>query len=250
MMLQYNFERHVVIREAVRTIRRLLQLKLTVDINRYLIDKNAIGYREFEAEIGGGAPEIYGTGVLATPEKLELYSSYFEDQFLLDEVPLAAHETGEHIGSFPLDAAAAAYAFTQLEVFGNDVARLVDEERLGDASWHQRVKDNRQRGTDDEPRSIQPLEAARAGFGRYLDLDASQVPPVAVERLVAIKATRNAFAHGDSIHIGFSFDDFLENVIGVIRHIVFLKTGLDRISVYPFEDHYETFEPQTDAEIF
>lgn len=236
-------QKKIVVQEAVRTIRRLLEFKLSVDLTRYMVDKNNREFRNFEEEIAV-SEEIFGTGVLATPEKLELLNPLgYKDQFLLNEVPLGAHETGEHITIFPLDAAAAAFAFTQLEVFGNEVARIVDEKKLGRASWHQDVSDNRQRHGEEEPRPKQSEEVAKAGFARYLGLRADQVPQDAVDRLSAVKAARNAFAHGD--HVRVSFDDFLKDVIGVICHIVFLTTGIDRISVYPFEDHFETFEPQT-----
>jgi hypothetical protein len=104
-------------------------------------------------------------------------------------------------------------------------------------SWHESVK-----GFADLRDGVQ-VTGARAAFGKHLNVTADDVPELAARRMVELKRARNAFAH--DADNAMQFDGFLERALAVVCHIAFLTTDLNRISVYPWEDHMGEFEPQT-----
>ena len=87
------------------------------------------------------------------------------------------------------------------------------------------------------------LRKAREAFGKHFKVQANDVPILAARRMVELKRVRNAFAHNGEEDIGFT--RFLEDALAVVSHIAFLTTDENRISVYPWEDYMETFEPQS-----
>lgn len=226
-----------VLKNAIATLDQLLTFKLTVDIQRYMSAKQAGDFRSFEAEVAVAYP-FRGAGVLATRALLEDRTPYGEQGFYHDEVPLGAHEVGAYIDDFPLDAAASSYAFTILEVFGNEVAALTSPTGLDrNKAWHEDIK-----GFADLRDPVQ-VRKARIAFGKHFGASEEDVPAIAAERMVGLKRARNDFAHDGYRHGDFS--GYLEEVLAVICHITFLVTSAERLSVYPFEDHVETFSPRS-----
>ncbi|HME27197.1 MAG TPA: hypothetical protein VKI44_38725 [Acetobacteraceae bacterium] len=200
-------------------------------------ERHAADFRGFEEETSVHQ-EFDGAGVLATRENIVKMPTLNEQGFFHDEIPLGSHEVGAYINQFPLEAAAASYVFTLIEVFGNKVAKLVNPNSLDrNKAWHEDV-----RGFANLGDSMQ-LVKAREAFGKHFKATVDDVPELAARRMVDLKRARNAFAHDGEQETGFN--EFLEDALGVVCHIAFLTTNENRISVYPWEDHLETFEPQS-----
>lgn len=85
------------------------------------------------------------------------------------------------------------------------------------------------------------MEACHKAFAKHFSAGSADVPDLAASRMVDLKRVRNKFAHVGSNRIDFG--RYLHDVC----HIVFLTTDEDRISVYPWEDHRDQFDPLTKA---
>jgi hypothetical protein len=226
-----------VLRLGVSTLNQLLTFKLETDLLDYISDRDARDFRSFEEEIAHAA-SIHGAGVLATAADLTRELEPGDEGFFRTDVLLGAHEVGAYIASFPLAAAAASFTFTVLENFGNDVAAITSPSGLDrNKAWHEDV-----RGFANLGDPVQ-LKKARAAFGKHFGVSSGDVPEIAARRIVEVKRIRNEFAHDGSRWV--SFDSYLEDVLAIICHIVFLVTDERRLSVYPFEDHSGLFTPQT-----
>lgn len=219
----------------------MLTFATTVRIQRYIVNRDAINFRDFEAEAAELNDEsIKGTGVLATRDDIAKPIPAYEQDFFYNEVPLGADELGAYIRLFPLSAAAASYLFTLLEVFGDEVAALISPGSIDkNKAWHEDVK-----GFADLRDPVQ-LEKAREAFAKHFKATASEVPELAARRIVALKRARNDFAHEGEQTMGF--EEFLHDTLAVVCHIAFLTTNKDRISVYPWHDPMNIFEPQSKA---
>lgn len=225
---------------AVSTLRTMLTLATTVDVQGYIIDRTATHFREFEAEAATLRDDkaIMGTGILATPAEIVAVKPSYEPGFFHDDVPLGSHELGAYISLFPLKAAAASYAFTLLEVFGDDVADIVNPGSINrNKAWHEDIK-----GFADLKDPVQVMKA-REAFAKHFAAAADDVPEIAARRMVNLKGKRNDFAHEATS--GIDFKSYLRDVLAVVCHITFLVTDLDRLSAYPWEDHHGRFSPQT-----
>lgn len=231
-----------ILRLALTQLGSMLMLATTMKMQRYLIRRSTSGFRDFEAEVSELPDQraIHGTGILATRTKIAIAKPSWEDDFYLDEVPLGSHELGAYIDSFPLEAAGASYAFTLLEVFGDDVAALVGPGTLqSNKAWHEGIRG------DAVLKDRNQMEACRKAFAKHFSADSADVPDLAVSRMVDLKRVRNEFAHAGSNRIDFK--RYLHDVCAVVCHIVFLTTDEDRVSVYPWEDHLDQFDPLTKA---
>jgi hypothetical protein len=232
-----KLEQGKVIQIGERTLKVLLTFKLEVDIQRYLGNRHSINWSDLEHEIAVNQ-SLHGAGIVATPEELLHEPDFGEEGFFRSQVPLSSEEVGHRILSFPIEAAAASYAFTLLEVFGNDVAAVTSPKGLNrNKAWHEDIK-----GFADLRDKVQ-VEAARRAFGKHFLAQAGDVPEIAARRMVELKRVRNDFAHDGNTVI--SFDNFLQNVLAIICHIIFLVTDEKRLLVYPFEDHHRIFKPST-----
>ena len=229
--------RRELLRLTVSTLNEMLIFKTTVDIQKYMSERHAADFREFE-EATAVNQEFDGAGVLATRENIARAPAFNEQGFFQDEVPLGSHEVGAYINQFPLEAAAGSYVFTLIEGFGDKVAAMVSPGSLDrNKAWHEDVK-----GFADLRDGVQ-LWKAREAFGKHFKATADDVPELAARRMVGLKRARNAFAHDGEQEVGFT--QFLEDALAVVCHIGFLTTDENRISVYPWEDHMGTFEPQS-----
>lgn len=227
---------------TISVLDRMLTLATTFKIQRYLLEKSAINFRDFEEEVASQkeGQAINGTGIIATRKDIATRKPKYEQGFLYDEVPLGAHELGAYVDSFPLAAAAASYFFTLLEVFGNDVACILNRGGIHtNKAWHEDVK-----GRADLQDTAQ-VDRAREAFAKHFLASKDDVPEIAAHRIVRLKKDRNEFAHDGSSDLDFS--GYFEDTLAVVCHIAFLTTDETRISVYPWEDHHETFSPQSKA---
>jgi hypothetical protein len=234
--------RREVLKLTISTLSQMLTFATTVNIQNYIIDRHATDFRGFEAEAAelDDRVSIKGTGVLAKRNEITKQTPYSEQDFFFNEVPLGAHELGAYINAFPLSAAAASYLFTLLEVFGNEVAALVNPGSIHkNKAWHEDV-----RGLADLRDTVQ-VETARKAFAKHFAADANDVPELAARRIVELKRARNEFSHEGTHWV--DFEQFLHDTLAVVCHIAFLTTDEDRISVYPWEDHLDTFSPQSKA---
>jgi hypothetical protein len=231
-----------VLKLTVSTLHQMLTFATTVSIQRHIINRHASDFRGFEAEAAEltDRESIKGTGILATRDEIGKSLPVYEQDFFYNEVPLGAHELGAYISSFPLSAAAASYLFTLLEVFGDEVSALINPGSIDkNKAWHESVK-----GFADL-RDVVQLKSAKDAFAKHFNASGSNVPELAARRMVALKRARNDFAHDGSQTM--NYDQFLHDTLALVCHIAFLTTDTDRISVYPWEDHMDIFEPQSKA---
>ena len=218
---------------AIPALDSMLTLATTFRIQRHILEKTEGNFREFEAEAAVNL-SIKGTGVIAKRDDV------CKQDFFLDNIGLGSYELAAYINSFPLEAAAASYLFTMLEVFGNDVAEVISHGHIArNKAWHEDIK-----GFADMRDSVQ-VQKAREAFARHFAASANGVPEVAARRIVKLKYERNRFAHDGSLQV--SFDSFIRDTVAILCHIVFLTTDVDRISVYPWDDHNQIFAPQSKA---
>lgn len=218
---------------AISTLKSMLTLATTYKTQRYILEKTEGDFRTFEAEVAINN-NIQGTGVVAKRDSMSTH------EFFFNKVALGSHELGAYINSFPLKAATASYLFTILEVFGNDIAEMINPGHIDrNKAWHEDVK-----GFADMRDPVQ-VQKAREAFAKHFAVSVDDVPEIAARRIVNLKYERNEFAHGGSSRM--NFDNFLCDALAVLCHIVFLTTDEDRIAVYPWEDHEGTFNPLSSA---
>lgn len=220
------------------TLNQLLEFKTVYDIQRYLTDKHARDWRDFEVET---ANEVFeGAGVIATRDNVLLDPQEDEDSYYQTDVPMGSHETGAYIRGFPLEAASASYIFTLLEVFGDEVAALVQPGSINrNKAWHEDIK-----GFADLHDPVQ-VTKAREAFAKHFGADPEEVPEPAVQRMVGLKRIRNDFAHEGQGWV--NLPSYLADTIAVVCHIAFLATDETRISIYPWEDHDDRFAPRSSS---
>lgn len=178
--------------------------------------------------------------MLATRTEIVNSVPRYEHDFLYDDIDVGAHELGAYLNTFPLAAASASHIFTLLEVFGDDVAEIINSGGIPrNKAWHEDV-----RGFADLKDPVQ-VQKAQEGFGKHFGISTNDVPEIAARRMVEIKKIRNDYAHTAAAHVDFS--EFFHDAIAVVCHIAFLTTDIDRISIYPWEDHLGIFNPQSKA---
>lgn len=242
-MKNLNQESKELIRNlSIETLERLLTFATTFKIQQFIIDRNALEYRDFEALVStlGQNETIDGTGIIALKKEFSLATPNDIQDFLNDEVPLGAHELGAYIRAFPLSAAAASYVFTILEVYGNDVAEIVSKGGIRkNKAWHEDIK-----GFADLRDKVQ-VKKSQEAFAKHLGRQADKVTELAVHQIVNLKRLRNEFSHDAQEDVNFT--RYLHDTLAVVCHIAFLTTDEDRFSVYPWEDHMETFLPKSKA---
>jgi len=227
-----------ILQHTIETLRKMLVFATSVKIQRYITDKHTVDYRQFEAMVAANDEQqrINGTGVLALRCDISRPSSSDEQDFFRDEVPLGSYELGAHIDEFPLSAAAASYLFTLLEIYGNEVAAIINPGSINtNKAWHEDL-----RGFADLRDKVQ-VEKAREAFAKHFDRSSGDVPELAVHRMVELKRSRNDFAHDGIQRVDFS--QFLHDTLAVVCHIAFLTTDEARLSVYPWDDHSNIFSP-------
>ena len=223
---------------AIDTLDSMITLGVSVRIQSYVMDDKTRNFREFESELAQqeGTGPIQGIGLLALREDMVKELPSYEQGIVFKEVPLAVDDLTPMLSGFPLDAAAASYAYTMLEVFGDEASALVHPGSLkGYDSWHKDIYG------DMNVKDLQRLTATRKAFCKHFNADPEDVDYGTVKKMIRIKNERNMFAHKG--HADVNFERFLEDVMTVVCHLTFLLTDEDRISVYPWEDYEDTFSP-------
>ncbi len=196
----------------------------------YLHNDARVNWRDFRDRLHTGYP-VKGVGIKATPSNLEAFD---EDDggFLHLEEDLNPEDASDELPSFPYQAASAAYSFTLLEGYGNDLADIVNPGYVaGRRAWHHGVYG------DADLKDPTQLEKAKEGFTKPFNRAASEAKNYAVQRLVNLKRHRNAFMH--DAEEGVDFQEFHGMVLGTIAALHFLVIPTEKqLSVYPYFDYH------------
>ena len=226
----------VIQRDVVRvvsrlTLRRLLSFHVAFSGLIYVHDDVTTNWRELEAELHVNYP-IKGVGVKATHANLRRID---EDDggFLHSSEDLHPGDVPAELGSFPYEAAAAAYAFTLLEGYGDALVKIVNPGYLkARQSWHNGVYG------DINLNEKAALAKAREGFTKPFACPVGRIRRFEVQRLVELKAVRNEVMHEGTTQVDFV--SFFGKVIGTIGSIYFLLLPSDpMLSEYPYQDYHE-----------
>lgn len=101
-------------------LKNLLTYKVSHDVLDFLKSGAERNFREFEGAQHNTYP-IKACGIRAEPGKFGK-----DDEYLFTEEPLAPEVTTQYLQSFPIDAVSGAYCFTILEIYGDDLVRLLN----------------------------------------------------------------------------------------------------------------------------
>lgn len=204
------------IRDATTTaVDTLLRLKMTHDLVEYVIDEKRDKWRDLVSELHVNYP-IKAAGIVASPGTLGSDDvDADEGGFMYWRIDVAPDDIVSEIGEHPFDAASAAYAFSIVEVFGNEVANIRHPERVrAKGSWHETIKYDLTFGDGEKGK------AAMGAFARVFGGDFLNVKPASIMRLMRLKEARNDFVHRRQTDI--NFDAFLAYCVAIVCQIYFL----------------------------
>lgn len=218
-------------REVTRlSLHRLLSFHVAFSGLKYVHDNVTTNWRDLEAELHVNYP-IKGVGVKVTRSNLRVIDES-DGGFLHSSEDLHPGDVPAEIGSFPYGAAAAAYAFTLLEGYGDELVKIVNPGYLkARQSWHHGVYG------DINLNEKGALAKAREGFAKPFACPVGRIRRFEVQRLVEIKAVRNEVMHEGTSQVDFV--PFFGKVIGTIGSIHFLLIPSDQmLSEYPYQDYH------------
>lgn len=200
------------------SIERLLELGVNFRLHRHLFDGHAAEWRNLSEELHMGYP-VRSLGIIATPTNIVKY------HFLHDQEMVAPEEIVHLVGDKIYDTAMAAYAFTIVEMCGDEVAAIVKQAPA--RAWHTDISQNKEL-------SVSDAFSQREKFAKPFDGDVNLVTATSVTRLARMKAARNEFAHRGDTEVDFG--EFLEDALAVLSQIYFLcLPGETHLKVYPWE---------------
>lgn len=199
-----------------------------------LHDDASTRWRDFEERLHIDYP-IKGLGVKATRNNLQEVRADIGG-FLHSEEDLFPGDVTNEMWLFPYQAASAAYVFTLLEGYGDDIVNLINPGYLGARqAWHHGIYG------DANLSEAAQVRKAKEGFAKPFKLSFTKIPKYVVGRLVNLKAIRNEFMHEG--HSSVDFPDFLANIIGTVCFIQFtLLPSVNNISVYPYYDYNDKWK--------
>jgi hypothetical protein len=195
----------------------------------YIHEEATVHWRELEDRLHEDY-RIKGVGIKASRKNLKTVDEY-HGGFLHTDEALFPGEVPSELQSFPYRAAAAAYSFTILEGYGDEIVNLVNPGYLkARQAWHHGVYG------DANFQDKQAIAKARKGFCTPFGVQPSRIPLYAVKRLVDIKAIRNEFAHEGSASV--DFNEFFANVTGTVASIFFALLPAEKeLSLFPYYDY-------------
>lgn len=185
-------------KSAVRTLTKgtissLLQLLVTYRLTNHLIQRHRTEWRELEASLHYNDYPIRGAGVIATPDNIEKIDPE-KGGFLHMEELVAPEDIVSQVGDFPLNAATASYAFTLMEVCGDEVLKHVNPSYFKPRqAWHRDVY----RGQ--KPKEL-VIAFNKPFLGNFQDVKTENT-----HRLMALKEARNLFAHQGEADITLTY---------------------------------------------
>ena len=216
---------------TVDTLRRMLMFHVSNNSIRFIHEEATSDWRELEERLHHNYP-ISGVGVKATRANVKVVREE-DGGFLHADEALFPGDVPAELASYPYSAASAAYLFTILEGYGDDLVNMVNPGYLTDRkAWHHGVYGD----ADLKLRSAR--DKARSGYAKPFNKKPNGVPVHAVRHLVYLKDLRNKFMHeGDT---AIDFDDFFESVVATVVFLYFfLVPGGDQLSVYPYYDYQD-----------
>ncbi|AKI02272.1 hypothetical protein IMCC20628_03586 [Hoeflea sp. IMCC20628] len=202
------------------SIESLLELGVNFRLHRHLFDRHGAEFRNLLAELHINYP-VHSLGIIATPTNIEKY------HFLHDQEMVAPEQIVHMVGDPIYDAAMAAYAFTIVEMCGDEVAARVKPKATKQRAWHTGIRQK-------EELPLGEAISQRAKFAKPFDGDVNLVNATSVIRLARMKAARNEFAHQGNPTLGFG--QFLEDALAVLSQIYFLCLPEEtHLKIYPWE---------------
>jgi hypothetical protein len=230
-----KYKRDLIKEETNEALDRLLRFHVSYSSLAYVHSKSSDNWRDLEEELHIGYP-IKGAGILATKANIRIIDGD-DGGFLHTEEDLFPGEVPSELARFPYQPAAAAYTFTLLEGYGDNIAEIINPGKLKERqAWHRGVHGNANLGDAND------LKKAKKGFAAPFGRNERLVPRYAVQRLIEIKAARNEFMHEG--HFSIKFADFYARVIATIASIYFLALPDERVlSSYPYYDYRGQFDP-------
>lgn len=217
-------------------LRTLLRFHVSHSIALYLKNRTEVRYIDFEEELHINYP-IRAVGVVATRKNLREIDS-LNGGFLRDEEELAPEIVTDHFGDFPLSAVAAAYCFTILEGYGDELVRIVNrayEQKR--RSWHREVH------ADADLLDPAQLLRARESYARPFGANARRVPIYAVQRLTRLKQSRNTLMH-QGLSANIDFEEFYGSIVGTVCQLFFLcAPSCTELTVLPFNNRDDKARP-------
>lgn len=210
-------------------LKDLIQFRTTHDLLDHVRDEGIVNYTDLEIRLHENYP-IRATAVEATRSNLNARRvDVGLGGFLHDEMPLAPETISERLWMYPMEAASAAYAFAQFEMYGEHLAEVLRGAPLG-VSFHRGVND-----WQDLSDSAK-MNAARKSFSSDMNVPASRVSERFLTELQALKSQRNRIVH-EGRHSG-RFESFYKALLRLVCRLHFIAVpGDDFVVVCPWPDH-------------
>ena len=227
-------QRNAIHQKTTNLLDVLLRFHVSFSAQKFIHDDAVIKWRELEALLHITYP-LKGVGIKATRSNL-VHFDEGDGGFIYSEEDLNPGDVPQELQAFPYEAASAAYIFTLLEGYGDELVKIVNPTYLtARQAWHHKVYG------DMNPKDRATVNAARIGFAKPFNRPGSGVPAYAAKRLIEIKRVRNEFMHEGSFDS--TFPDFFANVLGTVATIYFLLMPSERnLSHYPYYDYHEKWE--------
>lgn len=212
------------------TLQTLLMFHVSYGAVRYIHEDTVMNWREFEERLHFGYP-VRGIGIKATRANLKIIDAE-DGGFLHRNEDLYPGEIPSQFQTFPYQAASAAYAFTLLEGYGDDLVEIVNPGHLKlRQSWHHGVY------RDLNLKDKAQLAKARDGYVEPFKCKPTSITRYTVERLLDIKSVRNKFMHEG--HSNVDFEAFFTQVVATVLALHFMLLPSEKsISLYPYYDYH------------
>jgi hypothetical protein len=213
-------------------LKEVVRFKCTYDVMVYLQNDALRFGGNFEERMSINYP-INGIGIRATPSNLNKFNAV--DGGFIDEQAIAPDEVTPHVTDFPLAAASAAYLFTLLEGFGDDLVTLVNPAySKTNHAWHREVSGKV--NTKDQ----KALQQARLGFAKAFNLKPEDISLVMTARLVHLKKARNKFMHEAERMV--DLENFIRYIVAIVCHLYFIFLPKEKeIKIFPWTHHDQQF---------
>ncbi|TBA91092.1 hypothetical protein [Rhizobium ruizarguesonis] len=205
-----------VVRDAIA---KLLTLGVNYRLHRYLIDRSQDDWRSLVSDLHVRY-DVKGIGIIAS--RTNITSGYFlhKDELILPDDII--YMLGEQL----FDASMASYAFTILEIAGDELVREINHSHEEGKAWHLGVKQNHELSEGE-------AQGLKIRFAKIFGVDRNIVPTEVIIRLARVKAKRNEFAHQGKQRV--DFPNFLEDTLAILCHLFFMCNDDEQtLSVFPF----------------
>lgn len=213
--IELSDEEHKLVMNSIKdAIDSLLMVHVTYALTDRQIKSSEENWREMEMELHAAQYPVRALGLSATKKNLNIVNAK-DGGYLHFEQLVAPEEIVEQLGAFPLEAATASYAFSIMEVCGDEIATLLNPAYMNKSrSWHSNVSG------EFAKLNSQAIEANKKRFAEPFRADASNVSTTSIQRLLDMKVARNDFIHRGTNNITLHL--FLAYCIGVLCEIHFL----------------------------